>query len=215
MTAFDKVCLGVVSTFILLPCDKSQSILVDETLGKGIHDGWVSFGGSVFRQLRGVQGKLLPELTVFQVSLAQNNQYIKVTFWGEVACYKLSLWSSMALQINHRNASRELWEACCFMSQHRKNSARFKVIDCHCLVAKYCPILLQPHGLRSTRLPFPSPRDLSNPGIKPASPVLKGRFFTTEPPGKTKVIDKKVIYENWMLIRLTSRCARECCALKT
>ena len=58
--------------------------------------------------IRGVQGKLLPELTVFQVSLAQNNQYIKVTFWGEVACYKLSLWSSMALQINHRNASREL-----------------------------------------------------------------------------------------------------------
>ena len=157
MTAFDKVCLGVVSTFILLPCDKSQSILVDETLGKGIHDSWVSFGGSVFRQLRGVQGKLLPALAVFQVSLAQNNQYIKVTFWGEVACSKLSLWSSMALQINHRNASGELWEAWCFMSQHRKNSARFKVIDCCCLVAKYCPILLQPHGLRPTRLPFLSP----------------------------------------------------------
>ena len=38
MTAFDKVCLGVVSTFILLPCDKSQSTLIDETLGQGIHD---------------------------------------------------------------------------------------------------------------------------------------------------------------------------------
>ena len=38
-------------------------------------------------------------------------------------------------------------------------------------------------------LPFPSPGDLSNPGIKPASPVasaLAGRFFTTEPPGKPK-----------------------------
>ena len=33
MMAFDKVCLGVVSTFILLPCDKSQSTLIDETLG--------------------------------------------------------------------------------------------------------------------------------------------------------------------------------------
>ena len=32
-------------------------------------------------------------------------------------------------------------------------------------------------------LPFPPPRNLSNPGIKPASPVLAGRFFTTEPPG--------------------------------
>ena len=36
-------------------------------------------------------------------------------------------------------------------------------------------------------LPFPSPGDLPNPGIKPASPVapvLAGRFLTTEPPGK-------------------------------
>ena len=33
-------------------------------------------------------------------------------------------------------------------------------------------------------LPFPSPGDLPNPGIEPASPALAGRFFTTEPPGK-------------------------------
>ena len=33
-------------------------------------------------------------------------------------------------------------------------------------------------------LPFPPPGDLPSPGIKPASPVLAGRFFTTEPPGK-------------------------------
>ena len=40
-------------------------------------------------------------------------------------------------------------------------------------------------------LPFPPPGDLSNPGIKPASPegpALSGRFFTTEPPGKPKNI---------------------------
>ena len=29
-------------------------------------------------------------------------------------------------------------------------------------------------------LPFPSPRDRPNPGIKHASPALAGRFFTTE-----------------------------------
>ena len=28
---------------------------------------------------------------------------------------------------------------------------------------------------------FPSPGNLANPGIKPASPALAGRFFTTEP----------------------------------
>ena len=33
-------------------------------------------------------------------------------------------------------------------------------------------------------LPFPSPGDLPNPGIKPMSPALAGGFFTIEPPGK-------------------------------
>ena len=61
--------------------------------------------------------------------------------------------------------------------------------------------LLQPHGLTPTRqaplsmgfsrqeywsgLPFPSPRDLPDPGIEPKSPALAGAFFTTEPPGKS------------------------------
>ena len=44
------------------------------------------------------------------------------------------------------------------------------------------------HGISQERiwsgLPFPSPGDLSNSGIKPTSPALAGRFFTTEPPGK-------------------------------
>ena len=38
-----------------------------------------------------------------------------------------------------------------------------------------------------SRLPFPPPGDLLNPGIKPeslVSPTLAGRSFTTEPPGK-------------------------------
>ena len=29
---------------------------------------------------------------------------------------------------------------------------------------------------------FPSPGDLANPGIEPASPAWAGRFFTTAPP---------------------------------
>ena len=35
-----------------------------------------------------------------------------------------------------------------------------------------------------SRLPFPPPGDLPNPGIERTSPALAGRFFTTEPPGK-------------------------------
>ena len=33
-------------------------------------------------------------------------------------------------------------------------------------------------------LPFPSPGDLSDPGIEPGSLALADGFFTTEPPGK-------------------------------
>ena len=38
-----------------------------------------------------------------------------------------------------------------------------------------------------TALPFPSPGDLPDPGIQPASPTLAGGFITTEPPGKPTV----------------------------
>ena len=33
-------------------------------------------------------------------------------------------------------------------------------------------------------LPCPPPEDFPDPGIEPTSPILAGRFFTTEPPGK-------------------------------
>jgi len=35
-----------------------------------------------------------------------------------------------------------------------------------------------------SRLPFPSPGDLSDPEIEPMSLALAEGFFTTEPPGK-------------------------------
>ena len=71
---------------------------------------------------------------------------------------------------------------------------------CACVLS--CSVLadsLWPHELWLARLfclwnfsrqeywripPFPPPRDLPDPGIKPASPGLAGRFFTTEQPGK-------------------------------
>ena len=37
-------------------------------------------------------------------------------------------------------------------------------------------------------LPFPSPGDLPDPGIKPTPFAFAGAFFTTEPPGKPHVI---------------------------
>ena len=37
-------------------------------------------------------------------------------------------------------------------------------------------------------LPFPSPGDLPDLGIEPASPALAGGFFTAEPPWKPSVL---------------------------
>ena len=42
-----------------------------------------------------------------------------------------------------------------------------------------------------SELPFPSPGDLSDPGIKPATSCVSciaGRFFSTDPPGKPKLL---------------------------
>ena len=39
-----------------------------------------------------------------------------------------------------------------------------------------------------SELPFPYSGDLPDPAIKPTSPVLAGRFFTTELPGKPPMI---------------------------
>ena len=44
------------------------------------------------------------------------------------------------------------------------------------------------HGISQQKywseLPFPSPGNLPDPGIKPAFSALAGEFLTTEPPGK-------------------------------
>ena len=38
--------------------------------------------------------------------------------------------------------------------------------------------------------PFPSPGDPPDPGVKPASSPLVDVFFTTEPPGKPKIVSR-------------------------
>ena len=77
-----------------------------------------------------------------------------------------------------------------------------------------CPVVsnsLQPHGLELSRLlsmgfprqqywsgsSFPTPGDLHDPRIEPASLVpsaLAGRFFTTAPPGKPQLLPLATIY---------------------
>ena len=55
----------------------------------------------------------------------------------------------------------------------------------------FCDPCFSVHEISQARtldwVPFSSPRDLPDPGIKPVSPALAERFFTTEPPGKPVV----------------------------
>ena len=60
-----------------------------------------------------------------------------------------------------------------------------------------------------TGSPLPSPGDLSRPGIKPTSPALADRFFTTELPRKTNAGDRQTdiymfvcVYTNSMAMSL-------------
>jgi len=52
-------------------------------------------------------------------------------------------------------------------------------------IAHHSPLSMRFPGQECwSELPFPSPRDLPDPGIEPTSPALAGGFFTTEPPRK-------------------------------
>ena len=58
-----------------------------------------------------------------------------------------------------------------------------------------------------SRLPFPSPRDLPDPGIEPTSPALAGGFFTTAKPGKSLWdLEKLNNSPNYMLSRNGNIC---------
>ena len=57
-------------------------------------------------------------------------------------------------------------------------------------------------------LPFPSPGDLTDPGIEPGSPALQADSLPSEPPGKPMCIHKKeylVIQRNKVLIYMTTQ----------
>ena len=53
-------------------------------------------------------------------------------------------------------------------------------------------------------LPCPFPEDFPDPGIEPTSPELAGRFFTTEPPGKSTWLVNFTVYSVLVMARGTT-----------
>ena len=43
-----------------------------------------------------------------------------------------------------------------------------------------------------SRLPFPSPGDISDPGIEPRSPALQADALLSELPGKPNVMERQI-----------------------
>ena len=79
-----------------------------------------------------------------------------------------------------------------------KNELTVSILKVKVFATQSCPTLCDPrdyslpgssvHGILQTRildqLPFPSPGDLPNPGIKPRSPALQQDSLPSEPPQK-------------------------------
>ena len=77
--------------------------------------------------------------------------------------------------------------------------------------AKLCPTLVTPWTVACqaplsmgfsrqeywSRLPFPSPGDLPNPGIEPGSPALQADSLPTELRGKTSCTYRPSVYLLW------------------
>ena len=74
---------------------------------------------------------------------------------------------------------------CIFVCVHLLSCVRFFAAPLS--VAHQTPVSMEfPRQGYWSGLPFPFPGDLPDPEIKPMSPALASRFFTTEPPGKPK-----------------------------
>ena len=68
---------------------------------------------------------------------------------------------------------------------HEQPLSRVQVFATPWTVAHQAPLSWDFPGKNTgVRLPFPSPGDLPNLGMKSVALVLAGVFFTTEPPGK-------------------------------
>ena len=55
-----------------------------------------------------------------------------------------------------------------------------------------------------SELPFPSPGDLPNPGVKPWSPTLQADSLPSEPPGKPQREMRKTVYLSHLMVTLAS-----------
>ena len=115
--------------------------------------------------------------------ISRSNEFQhKASFFGRVG------WGEVVQR------SRNWKERCCillkeiqllFACVHALSLSRFRFFATPWTVARQTPLSMELSRQEYWNgLSFPSLGDLPNTGIKPTSPALAGRFFTTELPGK-------------------------------
>ena len=122
----------------------------------------------------------------------------------EIQILGLHPWPTLWVQLHLRNSEAgAYWQ--------------FVTKSCPTLVTPWTVIHQAPLSMGFLRqeywsgLPFPSLRDLPNPRIKPTSPELACRFFTTESPGKPKGGASNLIFNKsclwfWCIIKFEKQC---------
>ena len=100
--------------------------------------------------------------------------------------YLNSLWKALSTSLSWGPCLALWYEACVCMSA--QSLSRVWLFATPWTVARQAPLSKGfPRQEYWSGLPFLSPGDPPNPGIKPVSPALAGGFFTTESPGKPYV----------------------------
>ena len=68
------------------------------------------------------------------------------------------------------------------------------------------PFMGFPRQEYGSGLPWPSPGDLPDPGIKPGSPALQADALTSEPPGKSRKVLPPNLHTHSLLSSLQLKC---------
>ena len=142
-------------------------------------------------------------------SILSSNKYIKSFPFAFFFELKDSL-NLQLIEINYKSELLQCHKLVLNLLDWKK--VKVKLLCCVQLFATPWAVAYQaPQSMEFSRqeywsgLPFPSPRDIPNPGIKPGSPTLQADALPSEPPGK-QLLDWNICVYMHLYIHIPWRC---------